>query len=154
MLSPVVIVDYNREHGPELVRMWRRSFEQAVGVFDYHTFEEQLRFLEDKLVHENHVRVVVEESSSKIIGFMASTPVSISQLYVHVDHQNQGIGSALLEIAKRESAGRLRLFTFKTNQHAQRFYERHGFRIVGYGFEEQWQLEDIEYEWSADLSRI
>ena len=46
-----------------------------------------------------------------------------------------------------ESGGSLRLFTFKSNSKAQRFYERHGFKIIGRGFEELWQLEDIEYQW-------
>jgi len=30
---------------------------------------------------------------------------------------------------------------------ALRFYERHGFKVVGCGFEKEWQLEDVEYEW-------
>jgi ribosomal protein S18 acetylase RimI-like enzyme len=56
----------------------------------------------------------------------------------------------LVNIAKEQSCGRLRLFTFAVNKNAQRFYERHGFKIVGGGFEEAWQLDDIEYEWSEE----
>ena len=80
---------------------------------------------------------------------MAATPESISQLYVHVDHQGKGVGSMLVGIAKQHSHGRLRLFTFEANKNAQRFYERHGFEVVARGFEKEWQLADIEYEWSA-----
>ena len=147
-MKGLVIVDYTPEHGPELVRMWRESFERAVGVIDPHPIEEQLRYLEEKLVRESRVLVVLEESTSAVIGFMASTPEKIVQLYVHVKHQNRGIGSLLVNLAKQRSRGRLRLFTFEANKNAQRFYERHGFRVVARGFEKEWKLEDIEYEWS------
>ena len=148
-MRDMVIVDYLPEHGPELVKMWRESFERAVGVVDPHPLPEQLRYLEEKVVPDNRVLVVLEESTLAVVGFMAATPESISQLYVHVDHQGKGVGSMLVGIAKQHSHGRLRLFTFEANKNAQRFYERHGFEVVARGFEKEWQLADIEYEWSA-----
>ena len=151
MVTPqeIVIVDYSPQYRRELVAMWRESFEQAVMVIDPHSLDEQLRYLEEKVIPENHVRVVLERDTSAVIAFMASTEDRISQLYVHTKHQNKGIGSALVKIAKQNSRGRLRLATFKANENAQRFYEQHEFRIVSRGFEKEWQLEDIEYEWSA-----
>jgi ribosomal protein S18 acetylase RimI-like enzyme len=95
------------------------------------------------------VLVVVSRATAEVIGFMATTPEVISQLYVDVSHQHEGIGSMLVNMAKQQSKGRLRLFTFKVNKAAQRFYERHGFRVIREGFEKDWQLEDLEYEWSA-----
>ena len=148
-MRDLVVVDYSPEHGPELVKMWRESFERAVGVVDPHPLSEQLRYLEEKVVPENSVLVVLGKAISAVIGFMASTPDNILQLYIHVSHQNKGIGSMLVSIAKQRSRGRLRLFTFEANKNAQRFYERHGFKVVARGFEKEWQLEDIEYEWSA-----
>jgi ribosomal protein S18 acetylase RimI-like enzyme len=145
----ILIVDYSPEYGRELVGMWRDSFERAVGVVDPHPLDEQLQYLEGKVVPENHVLLVLERETSAVIGFMASTPEKIAQLYLHVAYQHRGIGSMLVNIAKQRSSGRLRLFTFKVNKNAQRFYERHGFKVIGHGFEEGWQLEDIEYEWSA-----
>ena len=147
-MRDVVIVDYSPEHGPELVRMWRESFERAVGVIDPHPLPEQLRYLEEKVVPESRVLVVLGVTTLAVVGFMAATPESISQLYVHVNYQGKGAGSMLVGIAKQHSGGRLRLFTFEANKSAQRFYERHGFKVVARGFEKEWQLADIEYEWS------
>ena len=147
-MQDLLIVEYSPEYACELVQMWRDSFEQAVGIIDPHPLEEQLRALEEKIVPQNRVRVVLEKDTSAVIGFIASTSTMISLLYVHVDHQGKGIGSKLLNLAKEESGGSLRLFTFKSNTKAQRFYERQGFKIIGRGFEEMWQLEDVEYEWS------
>jgi ribosomal protein S18 acetylase RimI-like enzyme len=148
-MRDMVIVEYSSEYGPELVKMWRASFERAVGVSDPHPLSEQLQYLEEKVVLENRVLVVLEETTLAVVGFMASTPERISQLYVHVDYQGQGVGSMLVGIAKQHSHGRLRLFTFEANKNAQRFYERHGFKVKARGYEKEWQLADIEYEWTA-----
>jgi ribosomal protein S18 acetylase RimI-like enzyme len=147
-MQDFLIVEYSPEYALELVQMWRGSFERAVGIVDPHPLEEQLRALKEKVVPQNRVRVVLERDTSAVIGFIASTSTMISLLYVHVDHQGKGIGSMLLNLAKQESGGSLRLFTFKSNIKAQQFYERQGFKIIGRGFEEMWQLEDVEYEWS------
>lgn len=148
IMCRMLVVDYSPRYGLELVKMWRESFEEAVGVIDPHPLFEQLRYLEQQVIPEYRVRVVLDETTSTVIGFMASNSERISQLYVHIGHQNKGIGSRLIKMAKQHSQGRLRLFTFAANKNAQRFYERHGFKVVSRGFEKEWQLEDIEYEWS------
>lgn len=145
--SDIVVVEYSPVHSDELVRMWRRSFERAVGITDPHPIEEQLEYFESTVVAENRVLVVLAKRTGEVIGFLASTSERIAQLYVHTAHQRRGIGTLLLDIAKERSAGRLRLFTFAANVGAQAFYERHGFSIVARGFEPTWGLEDIEYEW-------
>lgn len=145
--SDVIIVEYSPVHSDELVRMWRRSFERAVGITDPHSIEEQLEYFENTVVAENRVLVVLAKRTAEVIGFLASTSERITQLYVHTAHQGRGIGTMLLDIAKERSAGRLRLFTFAANVGAQAFYERHGFSILARGFEPTWRLEDIEYEW-------
>jgi len=147
-MDGLTIVDYSPGYGPELVRMWRASFEQGVGITDPHPLEDQLRALEQKIVPHNRVLLVLDPRTSAVIGFLAYTSETVSNLYVHVDYQNKGIGSMLLDIAKKNSSGVLRLFTFERNMRARQFYERHGFKIIRQGFEEFWQLADIEYEWN------
>ena len=147
-MDGLTILDYSPGYGPELVRMWRASFEQGVGITDPHPLEDQLRALEQKIVPHNRVLLVLDPRTSAVIGFLAYTSETVSNLYVHVDYQNKGIGSMLLDIAKKNSSGVLRLFTFERNMRARQFYERHGFKIIRQGFEEFWQLADIEYEWN------
>jgi ribosomal protein S18 acetylase RimI-like enzyme len=146
MANNFTIVDYEPEHLEELIAMWRESFERAVGVRDPHPIDEQRQYFESVVLPCNRVRVVAD-ADRRVVGFMASTPELIAQLYVHVDHQRRGIGSALLALAREESNGRLRLFTFAANESAQAFYRARGFREIARGFESEWQLEDIELEW-------
>jgi ribosomal protein S18 acetylase RimI-like enzyme len=138
-------VTYSSEHRSELIRLWRASFEEAVGIIDPHPLSEQERFFDDEVVPRNSVIVVTEGSA--VVAFLAYTRETISQLYVRLDHQRMGIGTALLDRAKLESNGSLRLFTFEANRKAQRFYETRGFMPIRRGFEDKWKLADIEYEW-------
>ncbi|MGD7018473.1 GNAT family N-acetyltransferase, partial [Bacillus altitudinis] len=65
-------------------------------------------------------------------------------------YQGMGIGTALLSRAKEQSSGRLTLYTFEINKNAQRFYEKHGFNIIGRGYENEEYLPDILYEWERE----
>ena len=143
----VTVDDFIPGSAEALVRLWRASFEYGVGVVDPHSIDEQLDFLLTKVVPANRVRLAWQ--NSQLVGFMASTPESITQLYVHVEHIAQGIGSELLDLAQAESSGSLWLFTFARNVRARSFYERHGFQVAARGFEPFWQLEDIKYVWRA-----
>jgi GNAT superfamily N-acetyltransferase len=63
--------------------------------------------------------------------------------------QGQGVGTALLDVAKRAVA-RLQLWTFQRNAQARRFYEARGFVVVeqtdGTGNEEK--EPDARYLWT------
>jgi ribosomal protein S18 acetylase RimI-like enzyme len=66
----------------------------------------------------------------EMVGLLVLDGDSIDQLYVDPDLTCRGIGAQLLDVAKRERPEGLGLWTFVSNQGAQRFYERHGFREV------------------------
>lgn len=140
------LITYDVKHADELVRMWRASFERAVGVKDPHDFESQIQYLNTTVLPEHRVRLVLDKETRAVVGFLAASEAFVAQLYVHVDYQGRGIGSWLLDLAKVESGGRLRLYTFEVNEGAQRFYGARGFVVIKRGFEKDWQLKDIEYE--------
>ncbi len=128
-----------------LVPMWRQSFEHGVGVVDPHTIDEQVAYFREQVLPAHAVRVVLD--GGRLVGFCASNAEWVAQLHVRVEYIGQGIGSRLLDLAKRESAGSLWLYTFARNTNARRFYERHGFVAVEHGFEPTWQLDDVKYRW-------
>lgn len=75
--------------------------------------------------------VWVAELDGALLGFIAlGRPDWIEHLYVRADVAGQGLGTRLLELAKRELAGPIQLWTFQSNIGARRFYERHGFVAV------------------------
>jgi len=149
--SPLLLERYQPTRLTELIAMWRASFEYGVGIADPHSFEEQRQYFLDQVLPHYTVRVALQ--GADLVGFVAATEESVSQLYVRVGHQHQGIGGALLAWAKTQSRGSLELFTFARNVGARSFYEKNGFAAIANGFEPMWQLEDIEYRWVAAVKK-
>ncbi len=127
--------------------MWRACFESGVGVTDPHPLAEQEQYFLLDIVPSNTVRVAM--SGTQLIGFIAASAESVTQLHVRTGFQRRGVGTALLSWAKRQSRGSLWLYTFARNRVARAFYEHHGFVAVAHGFEPVWRLEDVKYHWSA-----
>jgi len=146
-LSPISLEEYRPARLTELIAMWRASFEFGVGVIDPHPFYVQRQYFLEHVLPQHTVRVALR--GANLVGFVAASKESISQLYVRVGHQRQGIGCALLAWAKAQSQGSLWLFTFARNVGARSFYEKNGFVASANGFEPAWQLEDIKYQWVA-----
>ena len=143
--EPLRIDDFDAGDAEPLVRMWRESFEFGVGVPDPHTIAEQLAYLRERLLRTH--RVQLARRGGLIVGFLAADAASVAQLYVRIGHLGQGIGTALLGVAKQQSSGSLWLYAFQRNLGACRFYERYGFVAVERGFEPSWQLADVKYVW-------
>jgi GNAT superfamily N-acetyltransferase len=87
----IVLDEFREEDADELVRMLRESFEFGVGM--------------EEVVPKNAIRVARLEG--RIVGFVAATPESITQLHVRRGFHRRGIGSRLLAWAKAQSAGKL-----------------------------------------------
>ena len=145
MPTSVQLTPYRPAFRERLVHLWRASFAHGVGAPVPQPVDDHLRFFDEHMLTETSVHLALRDGA--LVGFSAFTPDSVMQLYVHVDHLGQGIGTQLLELAKANSHGKLWLHTFVTNQNAQRFYERHGFEVMERGFEPVMQLGDLRYEW-------
>jgi GNAT superfamily N-acetyltransferase len=78
----------------------------------------------------------------------------IDQLYVLPAWVERGIGTRLLELARRELRPPIRLYTFQANERARRFYERRGFRAIAFGdgSANEEKYPDILYEWRPELA--
>ena len=144
--QPIKIIEYDETYALDTVKMWRASMEQALGVKDPHSWEEQLNYLQ-KLVQEYNVYLGLDEETEQVVGLMVVGGTELDQLYVHVDYQGLGIGTQLLNLAKALSPGELQLYTFEVNKKAQLFYEKHGFRIIRRGVESESGMADIRYAW-------
>jgi GNAT superfamily N-acetyltransferase len=95
--------------------------------------------------------VWVAEEAGQVVGFIGLGDDMLEQIYVDPDAQNRGIGTELMDHAKRLRPARLQLWVFQKNEGARRFYERHGFRLVeltdGAGNMEK--EPDARYEWTS-----
>ena len=146
------VAPYEPTDAVDLVSMWRASFEHGVGIRDPNSIESQLAYFLDEVVPLNKVQVAKDQG--QIVAFLASTPESVSQLYVRVQNIGRGLGTLLIEAAKTDSHGSLWLYTFAQNSRARRFYERHGFIEVERESENMYKLEAIKYSWLRSTSEV
>jgi GNAT superfamily N-acetyltransferase len=91
----------------------------------------------DQLHHEIHDGVAFwgYEDGGKLVGVMGLQPVLdvtlIRHAYVATTSQRQGIGAHLLTHLRKLTPGPLLIGTWLDAAWAIRFYEKHGFRVVG-----------------------
>ncbi|WP_330959635.1 GNAT family N-acetyltransferase [Photobacterium sp. 53610] len=132
-----------------VTELWRMSMQRATGIPPLHSFESQAYFLKEILAKTYVLYVARNEKSRIPVAFMAANDQEISQLYVHPDSQSLGIGRQLLNLAKKNAKGSLKLRTFEVNVNARNFYERHGFVAIGGDSENEEGMPDILYEWKV-----
>lgn len=133
------------------VRMWRRSREgvqpELEARLDYSP-EDDLHFFSDTLLKECCVWLAI--ANEEPVGLLAINGNSVEQLYIDPIEQRKGIGTALLDFAKKRSPTRLQLHTHQANIEARRFYEKHGFYAVEFGVSPAPENEpDVRYEWDG-----
>jgi ribosomal protein S18 acetylase RimI-like enzyme len=137
-----------------VVALWRRAREQAMPVLEArmaHSQQDDLRFFTERVAREHEVFVAVREG--RPVGLLALAPGRVEQLHVDPPAQEQGVGTALLDLAKRRSPAGLSLFTHQANRRARAFYERRGFRMLRLGTSPAPELEpDVEYRWDPEES--
>jgi len=92
---------------------------------------------------------LAERASGAIVGMLVLEGDWIDQLYVDPDLTRAGIGTQLIGVAKRERPEGLQLWTFVSNQDAQRFYQHHGFDEVERtdGGRNEEGAPDVRYRW-------
>lgn len=123
-----------------------------------HTDDQVRSWVRDVLVAVHETWVAEQPSGTgegrPIVGFMTLHGSHIEQLYVAVGHWRQGIGSALLDLARARSPRLLELYTFQVNAPAISFYLAHGFTIVDAndGSRNEEHEPDYLMRWSSEAS--
>ena len=133
--------------------LWLRARTAALDTIPapVHSDDEVRAWFGSHVVGETELWLA-EDPTDKLAGILVLDGPWVDQLYVDPAMTGRGIGTALLNLAKRERRDGLRLWTFASNTPAQRFYERHGFvatrRTDGRDNEEG--APDILYVWNGE----
>lgn len=129
-----------------VAELYERSFGTLTFLPMLHTLEEHRDWFR-RVAGEQEVWVWDEDGV--VLGFIAIGEATVNYLYVEPEVTGRGIGSALLDRAKQQRPGGLRLWTFQQNDGARRFYERHGLRVVRLtdGRDNEEKVPDALYEW-------
>jgi chorismate mutase/GNAT superfamily N-acetyltransferase len=88
-----------------------------------HTDDEVRGWLAGRLEHDE---VWVAEAGGAVAAYARLTTTWLDDLYVAPQHARQGLGGALLDVAKARRPWGFCLWVFETNAPARGFYARHG----------------------------
>ena len=138
------------DDAPAIARVMRTAFRISLPFLpELHTEAEDLGFVATRMLPQKTVWVATLVDA--VVGFIAFDEDWIDQLYIHPDHQGQGIGPVLLDKAL-EAGTPKQLWAFQQNERARRFYEARGFVATeftdGAGNEEK--TPDVRYVWTAE----
>ena len=126
----------------------RAAFDHALPwLTGLHTSDEDRWFYRERVFTECHVHGAFEGGAlAAIIAFRSDW---IDQLYVLPQVQRRGVGSELVQVAKR-AFDCLQLWTFQRNLRARRFYEARGFALVEEtdGTRNEEKEPDARYLWT------
>jgi len=98
----------------------RRAAPMPPGV---HPDDDVRRWLAGRLQADE---VWVAEDEGRVVGYARLSEVWLDDLYVEPSHARQGVGSALLELARTLRPDGFCLWVFESNLPARAFYARHG----------------------------
>lgn len=143
----LVIRQYVDEDLDEVIALWYRSWTHTFPNLKHpQPFEQwKSRFQNDYAKQED---VWVAATQAQIVGFVVVSDSVITQIFVDIDAQRSGVGTALLNQAKRISPSGLRLTTLKQNVQARQFYEKQGFVAGTRGLNPINGQPNIEYHWN------
>ncbi|MBV8683301.1 MAG: GNAT family N-acetyltransferase [Caulobacteraceae bacterium] len=123
---------------------WRSSVSVAAG-----SEHPTSGALAERLAREPWV-VTVAERGGEPVALLAIDMDRrwLRQLFVDPPAHGLGVGSALLEEAKRQMPDGFHLHTNAENVRARRFYDARGLRLVGEAPHPQWGQLQARYEWT------
>jgi ribosomal protein S18 acetylase RimI-like enzyme len=143
--------------GDSVANVYLRSRRELVACASLaHSDEDVREWIRRVLIPAGGATVAVADGL--VVGLLAvSTGPDgswIDQLYVLPEWVGRGIGSRLLDLARRELLLPIRLYTFQCNQRARCFYESRGFRAIAFGdgSANEEKRPDILYEWRPGRS--
>jgi putative acetyltransferase len=135
------------DDGEAVVRIFRDSRVDAMPWLPVlHAAEEDLGHFRDQLRADE---VYVLEHDGRVQGFAVVKRDELDALYVAPEAQRRGVGSALFARVTEIRPGGFRLWAFRDNTRARRFYEARGCRVVREtdGAENEERMPDVLYEW-------
>lgn len=114
-----------------------------------HSDNDTRRWIATVLLRDFRARVA--DVDGVVTGFAVVADGWLNHLYVAPAHQGIGVGSLLMDEAKRLAGASLQLHVFQRNQRARDFYHRRGFVEVSFsdGSGNEEREPDLVMRWTA-----
>ena len=139
----------DREH---CATLWVATWTATLPEVDFQAWRPWITDLLDRFAeHDSAVTLCAVAATDDPVGFVMLEPADeyLEQIAIAPEQRGAGVGTRLLDEAKRLSPARLALRVNQDNPRAARFYAREGFRITGEGVNEGGTRRIWHMEWRA-----
>ncbi len=129
---PLALRPYTAADEDAAIALWQRTWQQAYPAIDFGArlgwWRERWR---SELVPSCVITVAIEGEAMAGFVTVDSRTLYLDQLVVAPEAWGRGAAAALVDAAKLQSPSGLDLHVNRDNTRAIRFYEKHGFAVVG-----------------------
>ncbi|MEA2654256.1 MAG: hypothetical protein QOI37_1483 [Chloroflexota bacterium] len=143
-----------RDDAAAVAEVYLRSFHAALPTIRLAHTDDEVRdwFATTVLPDPDRETWLAETPDRQVVGMLVLDATMIEQLYLLPEARGEGLGDRFIALAKTRRPNGLTLFAFQVNGPARRFYERHGFRVVGSGdgSGNQEGEPDVRYAWAPE----
>lgn len=123
----------------QIMQIWLNENTKAHDFIPSNYWLDNYSFVQEALCL---AEIYVATIDAKVVGFIGLNENYIEGIFVDSNIQSQGVGTSLLNYVK-EIKTTLALSVYQKNDHAFRFYQRHGFIIEKQDVDEM--TNEIEY---------
>lgn len=123
-----MIRDYREADIDQILAIWLSASIKAHDFIESAFWKSKISEMRDVYIPASET--LVYEAEGEIAGFYSLYESNLAAIFVTPSSQGQGLGSVLIDDAKnrRES---LQLTVYKENTLSIKFYEKHGFTVLG-----------------------
>jgi GNAT superfamily N-acetyltransferase len=130
-----------------IAEVYSASFRLLTFLPMLHTVADNRSFVANVIF--KNCEVIVAEDDSGIVSFLARQGEEVRLLYTRPDRIGRGVGTQLIEAAKKSGTEALELWCFQANARARCFYEARGFHPIRFtdGADNEEKTPDVRYRW-------
>lgn len=145
-----MIRNFQQQDEDSIIRIWLEASAIAHSFIPRSYWEDKVPDMRNKYLPQSQTLVYEDEHTNETSGFISLIGNYIAALFVSPDRQGQGIGQALMALAKQQHP-ELELNVYAENTRALAFYRRQGFTIVREQTDEQTGQQEFAMKYQRNV---
>ncbi|SFL92160.1 N-acetyltransferase [Marinobacter zhejiangensis] len=141
-----MIRDYRAADIDQILAIWLSASIKAHDFIESAFWESKISAMRDVYIPASET--FVYEAEEAVVGFYSLYENNLAAIFVTPGSQGKGVGSVLIDDAKNKRDS-LQLTVYKENTSSIKFYEKHGFAVLGEQIDEHTGHPELMMEYHS-----
>ncbi|MBM1144879.1 N-acetyltransferase [Alcanivorax sp. ZXX171] len=141
-----MIRDYRAADIDQILEIWLSASVKAHNFIAPAFWKSKIGMMRDVYIPASET--LVYEAEGEVVGFYSLYENNLAAIFVRPGSQGEGLGSALIYDAKNRRK-KIQLTVYKDNIPSIRFYEKHGFNLLGEQIDEHTGHSELIMEYHS-----